>query len=268
MGVGRDESVTIFALIGDFVQQLSVYFDAKSHIHDDMNLIKLALYERLIEHTGPTNLSAIEKHLSAFKTWVVENKDACLNTDVSLIVSPNITYSDNVYIPMKYLLTKLELAPEQSKIMWKHILNVGFRVTKDIDIKTKLQQLVTQKSDSGSEGVEEHLVEKTIGDIKRELESMDGITNAKDAVVHMAKNGTFERLIDNFASGMEKGNLDMGKMLNVVLQKTGNSNMDMSGLGSIMKMMGAAGNTEQESVMFEEFDTDVGLKKTTKTLTN
>ena len=265
----REKSLTIFALFGDFVQQLSIYFDVKSNLKDEL-LIKLALYDRLIEKTGPTNIEPINKHLNAFNTWVNNNMDACINSDVLLLNDeyPNIVYSENVYIPLNNLLQKISKQQSSEKdvltLMWKHILNIAFRLTSNEDLKTRLLFLYSQKSqenttssDSGrNSNREEQLIEQTIDDIKQELDSMGNVTNVKDAIVHMTKSGAFEKLLDNFTSNMDNKELNLGKMFNIVMQKGGMNNVNMSGLGTVMNMMGVnnTATSNEESIMFDDFN--------------
>lgn len=257
----------IFPLIGDFVQQLSTFFNAKEHIHDNQDLVKLALYERLIEHTGPTNSTAINKHLSAFTDWVNNNIDACRQASVLSLNPefPNITYSDNVFIPINSLLYRIfgqKSNVDTLMLMWKHILNIAFRLTKDEEIKTKLIELYNPNQSlvkADSENKEEELINKTFNVIQSEFENMKDIKNPKEAISHMMNSGTFENLMETFVSGMENGNVDMNKLFNSVLKKTGTSGMDLSGLNSIMKMVGGDSNNlskEDESIMFD-FDKQV-----------
>lgn len=273
----REKSLTIFGLFGDFVQQLSIFFDVKSNLKDEM-LIKLALYDRLIEKTGPTNIDPINKHLSAFSTWVNNNMNACVESNVLLLNAdyPNVIYSENVYIPLNSLLQRISKHQSSEKdvltLMWKHILNIAYKLTLNEELKNRLLFLYTQNAkennpvDSGRDANrEEQLIEKTIDDIKHELDSMGdkNITNVKDAIVHMTKSGAFEKLLDNFTSNMDNNELNIGKMFNIVLQKGGMNNVNMAGLGSVMNMMGVNNTSNQsneESIMFEDFNDVKQLK--------
>lgn len=266
--MNKEQKINVFSAIGTFIEQLSGFFDAKNHLNDNV-LIKLALYERLIEKTGPTNTTAINKHLDAFNNWVLQNYNACLTQDLQKLNNEykNITYSENVYVPLNDLLEKLnnEQKTEELVLMWKHILNISYKLTLDDNIKQSLlalyskSKLETVNEETTQKISEEDMINNTIDNLKSELETLN-VSNPKQAITELAKSGALERLIDNFTTNIESGNVDMGKMFNVVLGKLGSETggqMNMSGLAPLMNLMGGLGsnnkNTENESIMFEEF---------------
>lgn len=275
----REKSLTTFALIGDFVQQLSIFFDVKSHLKDEV-LIKLALYERLIEKTGPTNIEQINRHLSCFSEWVNNNMNACVESNLTQLNDEyeNIMYSENVFLPLNALLRRIQVQQKDSgkdvlTLMWKHIINIGYKLNPTDQLKERLIFLYSQNApeikhtNSGrTANREEELIDQTINDIKQELDSMGdkNVTNVKDVIVHMTKSGAFEKMLDNFTSCMDNEDINVGKMLNIVMSKAGNGKVDVSGLSSVMKMMGAnmgnAASGEEESKMFEDFD-DTNIKR-------
>lgn len=263
----REKMLNTFSAIGTFIEQISSFFDAKNHL-DDQVLVKLALYERLIEKTGPTNVNAISRNLDAFNCWLSENYDACLTqnvNDLSVNVK-NISYSENVYLPLNDLLHLLNTQNKNDElvIMWKHILNISFKLTDDENIKHALISLYKNKNseneNKGGGCDEEQMINNTIDELKNELDSLE-VSNPKQAITALAKSGALERIIDNITTGMESGNFDMNKMFNVVFNKLGNETggqVNLSGLAPLMNMMGNLtnsnnNNNESESIMFDEF---------------
>lgn len=254
-----------FGSIGEFVQQLSKYFDARTHL-DDQILCKLALYERLIEKTGPTNVDPINRHLSEFEKWSINNMNACIHQNPEELNPEysNILYNENVYLPLNALILRID-DENVMKLMWKHILNISYKLTKKAEFKNCLLKMYTKKKSNKGKGnksnkgcKEEELINSTMAQIKSELSHMKDVNSPKEVLTEMAKNGSFGKLLDTFTSGMEQGDIDMSKMFSIVLSKVGvcNENADMSGLGSMMKLIGGgnSSNNEEESKMFEDLE--------------
>ena len=83
--------------------------------------LSLQLYNTILGKTQLSHTKAIEKHIELFKTFCVENQDAILKKDSSLVTSFVIEYSEKIKIDFKQI---FELADNSEKsVIWHHILS-------------------------------------------------------------------------------------------------------------------------------------------------
>lgn len=251
-----------FGLIGQFVSGVSAHLDAKHNLQDPV-CIKVALYERLISKTGPINFAPIVKHVEAFKSWITNNYDACVKTDIQLLNDEytNINYSDNVYIPINDILRSYQKETDFVTLIWKHILNIGFNITHDEELKNKLKELyspdaTTEDAEEGGEYLDD-VLDTMVSEIEKGMGSI-GEHDQKKIFSEMAKNGTLDKFLDTLTTGFEEGKLDLPTIMRFAMKKIktmggGNKqnsdklNQLMAGggegmsMGSLMSMLGAIG---------------------------
>ncbi len=129
------DSNKIFSAIKSFVVEINnIYGHEYKH---------LALYGRLLEKTEIENEIPVQKHVHAFRRFVLENRAAILAKDVGLFKLQKIKYNDNVYFNVAHVL-KLADADSQA-IIWEHLLVLSALLDKNSDAKN---QLIQQRSRS------------------------------------------------------------------------------------------------------------------------
>lgn len=242
----RRTVLTTFGFIGQFVAGVSTKMEAKQHIRDPM-LIKIALYERLIDKTGPINFEPIVRHVEAFRTWIEQNFDACVTTDVLLLndAYPNVVYSDTVFLPLREIFIFHHNAGDTAFVtmMWKHILNIALHLTKNVDIKTRLLEMCKRRGKDG-EGDDDSssFLDEALGTLEEEIKKMQ-TTDEKQIFKQMASNGSLDRLMDQMKTGFEEGNLDLPGIMKFVTKKmkaSGGGGGDFD-IASLMKLAGGLG---------------------------
>jgi len=269
--LSRNDEYKIFTVFSKFVSQLNVLFDTHNHLNNDL-FVKLALYNRLLEKTNSTHTGPINKHLTLFTEWVNHNLDACCACDTTLLNGEHntIVYSDNVQLPLNTLLQLLNERGDNESVSlaWKNILYIGFQLTNNESLKQKINEFRNNNNnDNNNNDKIEQIIDKTFDEIKSEFEKMKNVNSAKEVVIEMAKNGSFEKILDGLVTTLEQYNVDPTIIMSKLLKKTGviNPNQDLSGLGSILSMMGGGGSAsdggEEESKMFEESEN--GFKQLT-----
>ena len=90
--MSTDTSLIIFKAISNFTTELANSFEDKQR--------SLKLYSHLINKTTLAHEKPIEKHIDAFRTFCVTNRDAIVAKNHKLLTNHVITYSDRVYINM------------------------------------------------------------------------------------------------------------------------------------------------------------------------
>ena len=90
-----DYNILTFKTINDFVKELSNIFGSTNH--------SLKLYQRLLDKTTVNHEKSIEKHISVFKTFCVQNRDMILNKNISKLspIHYKVEFSDKVFIDFK-----------------------------------------------------------------------------------------------------------------------------------------------------------------------
>ena len=219
----------LFENIGNFVKDLAGCFE---HIN-------ILLYNRLLEKTTFQHKDSIAKHNKCFRTFYNENKKAILSKDVNTI-SSNIVFSDKIFIDISQ--TIKESSDEQVRTaIWNHLLKISSILDPDSNAKDMLKQNTNN---------EEEFISSMFSKIKNETSNMNSTNdNPMSAITSMMSSGVFSELVNNMSSGVNDGQLDLGKMLGMVTGLLGQ--MDTSG-GS-----GNKGNTAN----IEDISKDLVVKK-------
>lgn len=128
----------IFSAIKSFVTEIkNIYGNDYKH---------LALYGRLLEKTEVVNEIPVQKHISAFRKFVLTNRDGILNKDESLFKIQKIKYNDKVHFNIVHV---LKLADNDSRgVIWEHLLVLSALLDKNSDAKNQLILQRNQQSKS------------------------------------------------------------------------------------------------------------------------
>lgn len=128
----------IFSAIKSFVTEIkNIYGNEYKH---------LALYGRLLEKTEVVNEIPVQKHISAFRKFVLTNRDGILNKDESLFKIQKIKYNDKVHFNIVHV---LKLADNDSRgVIWEHLLVLSALLDKNSDAKNQLILQRNQQSKS------------------------------------------------------------------------------------------------------------------------
>jgi hypothetical protein len=196
MNQRETNDLVCFKGICTFVKDLTCVFE-KNH--------PLALYNRLLEKTPISNTKIISKHISLFRDYIIQNKDAILEQNPEKIVSDKISYNETVLIQIKRFVTDSD--KETKLTIFKHLQYIGSLCCEDsLSFKKSLRE--KELGDSKEE--------KFLGNLINKVEStIDPTTmdNPLTAVTQLLSSGVLNDVIGNLQTGLSSGDLDIGKLL-------------------------------------------------------
>jgi len=209
----NDTELSAFKAIVAFVIDIGENFKQKS----------LSLYKRLLENTRITNVVHIKKHIDAFRQFCISNRDSLLHRNMNKLNPKNIVFKpDKIFINLEHIFKQSD--PEQTKLIWGHLLNISGYVDPAGKVKDILKKDMENKQNQGQSGNEEKFLSDLINKVESKVSSD---TNPMEAVSSILNSGIFTDLISNMNNGVSSGSLDIQKLMGTV------QNM-MSQMGSMM----------------------------------
>ena len=230
----NDMHLVSFKAISSFTTELGNLFSKQQR--------SLKLYCRLINKTTVVHDTSIKKHIDAFKTFCVTNREAIVTKSSNKIVMNKISYSQRVFIDMNDIFKLSD--KDTSNIIWEHLLCISALV----DPGGKAKELLKKNMESGKAG---ELETTFLTDIINKVEQhVDPNANPMEAVSSIMKSGIFTDLIGGMNSGLSNGSLDLGKLMSAVQGMVGQlnepgdkgDNQTDNTLNMITSLMGNMGN--------------------------
>ena len=197
----EDNTLIVFNSITKFVHSLNECFGEKQR--------SLQLYSRLIEKTTIIHEGPIQKHIAAFKTFCETNKDAIYEKDETKFTEHQITYSERVFINMKDIFQNA--STEEKETIWKHFLLLMTRMDPTGRAKKILKETLKKSKESNDN--EENFLNNIINKVEQNVSPSD---NPMQAVSSVMSSGLFTDLIGSMTSGLNNGELDLGKLMGTV----------------------------------------------------
>lgn len=211
-----DYNLLTFKAITSFVNDLSDIFSADNH--------ELKLYQHLINKTTISHEKAIEKHIEAFSTFCLKNREAIVTKDHSKLMN-DIRYSDKVFIDIKSILASTD--KETANVIWKHILTISAFV----DPSGRAKEILRQNSSN-----ESNLISDIINKVEENVDLNH--SNPLDAVSSIMNSGLFTDLMVGMNSKLQDGSIDVGKLMNTVQQLCSTiGGADGKGGGDILNLL-------------------------------
>lgn len=193
-----DFSLICYKAICSFIQDLNEVFGTKIH--------QVALYTRLIEKTSITQTKAIFRHITIFREFCQENRDAILEKDISKFSGKKITYSNKVYIDICKVFNVAKSDKDTEEAIWNHLLTISAL----LDPTSKAKSIL--KETSSKKGKEEEFLNKIIETAEKNI---DPNADPADAVKGMLSSGMLTEMMGNLTEGMKSGELDITKLIGV-----------------------------------------------------
>lgn len=186
----------VFKAISTFVIELGRLYE-KEHI-------PLGLYKRLILKTKVAHIKPIKKHISAFRRWFEENKEALEDKDFLKLTSPSvIKYSDNVYIDMKKISDIVSNDDDVKNTIWKHLKTIHMLINGNQGSLVATNENYDKEKDF-------------ISDVIKKVEThVDPNSDPSQALSNMMNSGVFNDLLSGMNKGLSEGNLDISKLINI-----------------------------------------------------
>ncbi len=230
-------SVLIFKAITGFISDLNTEFGATHK--------SIALYNRLLEKTGLTNIGPINKHIESFRKFFSVNQKAMEEQDVEQFTNSTISYSDKVYVNVKTVLS--QSTNENKKIIWQHLLTIWGLIDPTSQAKKILKESVKTAAASGDK--EEQFLANIINKVEQSVNGVEiDQSNPMASIGTLMQSGVFTNLIADMQTGLSDGSLDISKLLGsvqgmMVKMNAGDASAagassGMPDLSSMMNMMG------------------------------
>ena len=233
--MNTDKSLVKFKAISTFVNDIGTLFSKKQH--------SLKLYCHLINKTTLTHDKAIEKHIDAFTSFCLSNREGIISKDYKKFTNFKIIYSEKCFIDVKNIFDKADA--DSTKSIWKHLLLLSAL----LDPEAKAKEIL--KKDASNEG---DFLTKILSKVEKEV---DGKSNPMEAISSILQTGLFTDIVQDMNDGFKSGQLDMGKMMGTMQQIVGQipsqtsgdgktdvpvGGMDMNAMGAMMQnLLGGAG---------------------------
>ena len=246
----EDQTLIIFNCISKFISELNSQFSDKQR--------SLQLYSRLIEKTTIVHEEPIKKHIDAFKSFCINNRDAISKLDYNLLVQQNVTYSERVYVNIHSILKDAD--KEETKVIWKYILSLSAYLDPSNKAKEMLKKSMESSGNTG--GKEEDFLTNIINEVEGQV---DPTQNPMEAVSNIMQSGLFSNLVGNMNSGLQNGELDLGKLMGTVQTMVGSlnqmtQNMDTTsepGMPDLSGMVGQMNNMMNQLNQIVEHNSDI-----------
>jgi hypothetical protein len=227
-------SLLPFKAIHTFIMSLQEEFGATHK--------PLRLYARLIEQTTFSHELPIQKHVQAFTSFCLANREAIYTKAHDRFVDPIVRYSERVFIDMKELFEQADA--DQRSVMWQHILTISALVDSTGRAKQILKESLKQNNGASEANFLTDIIDKVEKNVK-----VDSSSNPFDAIGQIMNSGIFTELIGSMNDKVNSGQLDLSKMMGVVQSMIGTMTKDNPQMGqmfdTLMKTMDPTKMAEQ-----------------------
>jgi hypothetical protein len=220
------ESLIQFKAIANFVKELASTFSNKQR--------SLKLYSHLLNKTALSHEGAIAKNVQIFREFCIQNRDAILNRDRSLLRSDSISYSKNAHFSLTPIFEAADA--DTVDVIWKHLIYISSLV----DPSAQAAELIKKFKGSGKEG---NFLADIMNKMNEHMDSSNAGANPMEAVSSMMQSGVFNDLISSMNGDLQSGQLDIGKLMVSVQGLLGSitSGLPPGAAGEVSGGGGAAG---------------------------
>ena len=212
----------IFEAIKAFVNDLGEFFAKDSH--------PLALYERLLNKTTLEHKEAVEKHITAFRTFCVENESSIFNKTPNFTES--IVYSPRVFIDMNDIF-KFATDEETRNAIWSHLLTITALVNPGSGALSVLKNTNSNTNSAfpkfEGKADEDDFLNNIISKVEQHVNPE--ASNPQEAIASIMSSGLITDLVGSLNTGISSGKLDLNKMMSSVQKMVGNLSGEMGGVG-------------------------------------
>ena len=197
--MNNDTSLVCFKAISNFTAELGELFSKQQR--------SLKLYCRLINKTTIVHDHAIKKHIDAFKSFCIANREAIFTKSIDKLIISKISYSQRVYIDLNDIFKLSD--KDTTKIIWEHLLCISALV----DPAGKARDILKKNMEAGAGGEETNFLTDIINKVEQHV---DPDANPMEAVSSIMKSGIFTELIGGMNNGLSNGSLDLSKLMGAV----------------------------------------------------
>lgn len=206
-----DQKIRIFNAITAFIQDLDVGFGKKYK--------PVALYNRLIVKTTIGDVQAIDRHISAFKTFFDENPNYIKNKQLANNI--RIRYSDRVYLDLGHILSKTQ--SDEHKYIHQHLMTIYTLMHIDSEkgkeaLETLKQSAAVQEAEpldlNLPDTTEGNFIKDTLSEMTQQFENMnmDG-ENPMAMMSNIMQSGFFQKFTNDLQTKFNNGEMNLQSLM-------------------------------------------------------
>lgn len=222
----------VFNAIKSFVTEINSLYGA--------HYKPLALYGRLVEKTNLTHKIPVNKHINAFKKFMISNRNAIYNMNEQEFKPHKIQYNDNVYFNMKTIMNMAD--PDTQQVIWQHLLVLSALLDHDSKAKQRIkehqQALIAQESSTNNAGVDPmlsnimNIVSSMMMDSGNSSSGSSGsdennMNDIGQIFGKIASSNILPKMMSTISSNVKDGQIDIGNIVNSVRSLAQECNLNL-----------------------------------------
>ncbi len=203
-----DQKLRIFNAIASFVQDLNTGFGKKYK--------PVALYNRLVEKTTLRNVTAIDRHINAFKSFFATNNNYVKNK--TLTGNAKIVYTERIYIDVGRIIFKLDTAAQQH--IHKHLITIYSLL--NLGTQDGIAALETLKKDNTDlklnlpDTTEGNFIQNTLTEMTDQFSDMGDNVTPMQMMANMMQSGFLTKFMGDLQTGFTNGEMDLKSLMSTV----------------------------------------------------
>lgn len=219
-------SIQVFGAIVDFVSSLSENYGKTYH--------NLALYSLLLERTGIYHTEQVEKHISIFRTFLLQFQEEIKTNKLTDMTEYKISYSEKIFIDITSILSSAK--EDDLIIIREHLLTLLCLICPETQAKSIILRENEKHNLPQSPIMENNLMSNIFSSISKQVENKDASNlNPTEILGDMISNGTvneiFQSLSSSFSSPESAGGTgDISNMVTGIQGLLGQLNNSISQL--------------------------------------
>lgn len=223
-----DKDLIAFKALSSFVDELSGLFEKKHH--------PLKLYKRLISKTTLSHETAILKHIDAFRTFCLENRETIKTRKVEDIKG-TIQYSSRVYIDLAEIFKHCKDDNETLDAIWNHILTISAIVDPENNAKEILKKRMKKPANrSTGGGGAANLISSLMSSMESQVNSSHLLEESQGdpskLISGIMSSGIFQNLLSNVTKSLNEENMDINSLVGVAQSMLSGMNSGQNSDGS------------------------------------
>lgn len=215
-----DFNLLSFKAISNFVNDLCSIFDTNH---------ELKLYHRLLNKTTLSHTQAINKHIQAFKTFCIANRQAIISKDYKHLIEGKIHYSERVFIDVELFVKDAD--KHTINAIAKHLLTISAIIDPSANARE-----ILKKNKSKESNLLTNIMDKVESNV-----DLTKSTNPLEAISSIMSSGVFNDIVSTMQTGMSDGSIDTMGLINTVQDMVGQLGLNTNG------GMGSGGSSETGS---------------------
>lgn len=199
---------SVLSAIKDFVTDLGNAYKPKK---GNKGTLSLNMYKRLVDGLTPTNEVGISKVVDSFNKFFLMYNPNQDNIFYELPVGAQIKYNDKIFINIQYFIHR---SPEEIKdTIVKHLEFIAALIIPDEKTRTLIKEKRKKKTFETPEG---EFLKNIMGDAEGVMKDMGDTENPMTVIAKLASGGVLNNMISGIKKGMDSGQMDPKRLMNVL----------------------------------------------------